>query len=31
MLDKDQAADIFDRIKKYSTADEVEVLFYGGR
>jgi predicted Zn-dependent protease len=31
MLTKDQAADIFARIKKHSTADEVEVLFYGGR
>jgi PmbA protein len=31
MLNRDQAADIFDRIKKSSTADEVEVVFYGGR
>jgi len=31
MLKKAQAADIFSRIKKYSTADEVEALFYGGR
>src|SRR4029077_2131592 len=31
MLTKDRAADIFDRIKKLSTADEVEVLFSGGR
>jgi predicted Zn-dependent protease len=31
MLTHDQAADIFSRIKKYSTADEVEALFYGGR
>jgi predicted Zn-dependent protease len=31
MLTKDQAAEIFARIKKYSTADEVEALFYGGR
>jgi len=31
MLSHDQAADIFSRIKKYSTADEVEGLFYGGR
>jgi predicted Zn-dependent protease len=31
MLTKDQAGDIFDRIKKLSTADEVEVLFSGGR
>src|SRR3954453_18867872 len=31
MLTQDQAADIFSRIKNYSTADEVEGLFYGGR
>src|SRR5437764_12884379 len=31
MLTQDQAADIFSRIRKYSTADEVEALFYGGR
>jgi predicted Zn-dependent protease len=31
MLTTAQAADIFDRIKKLSTADEVEVLFSGGR
>src|SRR5579864_3095288 len=31
MLTQDQAADIFDRIKKLSTGDEVEVLFSGGR
>ena len=31
MLDKQQAADIFYRIKKLSTADEVEVLFSGER
>ena len=30
MLTRDQASDIFDRIKKLSTADEVEVLFSGG-
>src|SRR6266581_6173791 len=30
MLTKDQAADIFARLKKLSTADEVECLFYGG-
>jgi len=30
MLTQSQAADIFSRIKKYSTADEVEALFYGG-
>ncbi|HZW80373.1 MAG TPA: TldD/PmbA family protein [Candidatus Deferrimicrobiaceae bacterium] len=29
MLNQDQAADIFDRIKKLSSADEVEVLFSG--
>jgi PmbA protein len=31
MLTKETAGDIFDRIKKLSTADEVEVLFSGGR
>jgi PmbA protein len=31
MLKQDQAADIFKRIRTYSTADEVEVLFYGGK
>jgi PmbA protein len=31
MLNQDQAADIFKRIRKHSTADEVEVLFYGGK
>src|SRR6195256_3316497 len=31
MLTKDQATEIFDRIRKLSTADEVEVLFSGGR
>jgi PmbA protein len=31
MLTRDQAGDIFDRIKKLSFADEVEVLFSGGR
>src|SRR3954451_12415678 len=31
MLTHDQAADIFSRMKKYSTADEVEGIFYGGR
>src|SRR5437660_5182110 len=30
MLTRDQAADIFARIKKHSTADEIECLFYGG-
>src|SRR5215469_14102631 len=29
MLNKNQAADIFERIQKHSTADELEVLFYG--
>ena len=31
MLSNDQAADIFDRIKKLSTGDEVEVLFSVGK
>lgn len=31
MLDREKAGDIFDRIKKLSSADEVEVLFSGGR
>jgi PmbA protein len=31
MLSREKAADIFDRIKKFSSADEVEVLFSGGR
>jgi predicted Zn-dependent protease len=31
MLSQSQAGDIFDRIKKLSTGDEVEVLFSGGR
>jgi PmbA protein len=30
MLTQDQAGDIFDRIRKLSSADEVEVLFSGG-
>jgi predicted Zn-dependent protease len=30
MLTRDQAAEIFARIRKYSSADEVECLFYGG-
>jgi len=29
MLDKSQAADVFARIQKHSSADEVEALFYG--
>src|SRR5579859_2165969 len=31
MLTSEQAGDIFDRIRKLTTADEVEVLFSGGR
>ena len=31
MLTKEQAGDVFDRIRKLSSADEVEVLFSGGR
>src|SRR4029078_11157122 len=31
MLTRDQAAEIFARIRKYATADELECLFYGGR
>jgi PmbA protein len=31
MLTQNRAGDIFDRIKKLSTADEVEVLFSGGQ
>src|SRR6266849_3824326 len=31
MLTKDRAADIFNRVKKLSSADETEVLFSGGR
>jgi predicted Zn-dependent protease len=31
MLNPNRAADIFDRIKKHSTADEIEVLFSGGK
>jgi PmbA protein len=31
LLNKGKASDTFDRIKKHSTADEVEVLFYGGK
>src|SRR5947207_14856774 len=30
MLTRDQAADIFARIRKHASADEVECLFYGG-
>jgi len=31
LLTRDQAADIFSRIRKLATADEVESLFYGGQ
>ena len=31
MLTKEQAGDIFDRLRKLSSSDEVEVLFSGGR
>jgi PmbA protein len=31
MLTQDKAADIFERIKKHSSADEVEALFSGGK
>jgi predicted Zn-dependent protease len=31
MLTKEQAGDVFERIRKLSSADEVEVLFSGGR
>src|SRR6267378_6304417 len=31
MLTQDKAAEIFERIKKFSTAEEVEVLFSGGK
>ncbi len=31
LLNQEKASEIFDRIKKHSTADEVEVLFYGGK
>src|SRR5438045_9548682 len=31
MLTRNQAADIFARIRKYASADEVECLFYGGK
>jgi len=31
MLTQSQAANVFQRLKKHSTADEIEVLFYGGR
>ncbi len=31
MLTKEQAADIFDRIRRFSSADEVEAIFTGSR
>src|SRR5215831_7392846 len=31
MLTREQASEIFHRLKKHSTADEVEAYFYGGR
>ena len=31
MLTKDKAAEIFERLKKHSTADEVEAMIYGGK
>jgi predicted Zn-dependent protease len=31
MLTKDKAQDTFDRVKKFATADEIEVLISGGR
>jgi predicted Zn-dependent protease len=31
LLTHDQAAEIFSRVRKYATADEVECLFYGGK
>ena len=31
MLTHDQAADVFARLRKFATADEVECLFYGGK
>jgi PmbA protein len=31
MLTKEKAADIFDRIRRFSSADEIEVLFTGSR
>jgi PmbA protein len=30
MLTRDQAFDIFDRIRRHTTADEIEAYFYGG-
>src|SRR5215831_6088433 len=31
MLTREQASEIFHRLQKHSTADEVEAYFYGGR
>jgi PmbA protein len=31
MLTKDQAGTVFAKLRKYSTADELEVLFFGGK
>ncbi len=31
MLTRERAGEIFDRIRKYATTDEVEAYFYGGR
>src|SRR6478735_8108836 len=31
MLSHDRASDIFSRLKKFSSADEIECLFYGGQ
>jgi predicted Zn-dependent protease len=31
MLTKDKAAEIFEQIRKHSTADEVEAMIYGGK
>src|ERR1700687_4512688 len=31
MLIKDKAAEIFEQLKKHSTADEIEALIYGGK
>src|SRR6202163_2032615 len=31
MLKRDKAAEIFEQIKKHSTADEVEAMIYGGK
>jgi PmbA protein len=31
MLTKDQASDIFAKLKRYTSADEIEALFFGGK